>query len=52
MFQKYGTGKYASDYKNTIIGIEVLNEPLNPNMDKLKEFYMESYNDGRDSSYQ
>lgn len=48
MFQKYGTGKYASDYKNTIIGIEVLNEPLNPNMDKLKEFYIESYNDGRE----
>ena len=23
-----------------------MNEPLNPNMDKLKEFYIESYNDG------
>ncbi|KAL6453828.1 EXG2 Glucan 1 [Candida maltosa Xu316] len=45
MFAKYGTGDYATD--DTIIGIEILNEPFNPDLTKLKDFYIGSYNDAR-----
>ncbi|RCK56052.1 Glucan 1,3-beta-glucosidase 2 [Candida viswanathii] len=48
IYEKYGTGTYATDYNDTIIGIEVVNEPFNPDLDKLKDFYIESYNDARD----
>ncbi|CAI5758819.1 unnamed protein product [Candida verbasci] len=45
IYLRYGT----SEYNDTIIGIEVLNEPFGPslNMNKLKEFYIETYNDAR-----
>ncbi|KAI5953332.1 exgA [Candida jiufengensis] len=43
-------GKYGSStYSDTVIGVEVLNEPLGPklNMNKIKKFYIDSYNDAR-----
>ncbi|CAD1809982.1 Glucan 1,3-beta-glucosidase 2 [Candida parapsilosis] len=50
IYEKYGTGEYARNYSDTIIGVEVLNEPLGPklNMTDLKKFYVDSYNDARD----
>lgn len=44
---KYG----GSDYEDVIIGIELLNEPLGPvlDMDKLKDFYTEGYDNLRDT---
>lgn len=51
IYEKYGTGEYAREYNDTIIGIEVVNEPFNPDLDKLKDFYIESYNDARNIQF-
>ncbi|EGW34884.1 glucan 1,3-beta-glucosidase precursor [Spathaspora passalidarum NRRL Y-27907] len=49
IYNKYGTGEFAEKYNDTIIGIEVLNEPYGPalSMNKLKSFYIDTYNDAR-----
>lgn len=49
LYTIYGTGEMAQLYRDTIIGIEVLNEPNGPllNMDKVKTFYNETYLDSR-----
>ena len=45
IFEKYGNGNYS----NTVIGIELVNEPLGPalDVDKLKDFYSQGYKNMR-----
>lgn len=49
IYAKYGTGKYATDYADTILGIEVVNEPYSPalSMEKILDFYETTYEDAR-----
>ncbi|RLV92103.1 Glucan 13-beta-glucosidase 2 [Spathaspora sp. JA1] len=49
IYNKYGTGEFAKHYNDTIIGIEVLNEPYGPalSMNQIKAFYIDTYNDAR-----
>lgn len=49
IYSKYGGQNMTSEYKDTIIGIEVVNEPLGPKltMSKVKKFYQDSYKDAR-----
>ncbi|KAK6464814.1 glycoside hydrolase superfamily [Scheffersomyces coipomensis] len=50
IYDKYGTGDYALEYNDTILGIEVVNEPYTPslNMTKLLQFYKQTYVDARE----
>lgn len=45
IFTKYGTGDLGKEYAETILGIEVVNEPFSPvlNESKIEEFYVKSY---------
>lgn len=49
IYTKYGSKEFSEKYGDTILGIEVLNEPLGGklSMDKLKDFYKKSYYDAR-----
>lgn len=49
IYTKYGGAEYSAKYGDTILGIEVLNEPYGPqlSMDKLKQFYKDTYQDAR-----
>lgn len=49
IYIKYGSQEFSKEYGDTILGIEVLNEPLGPKLDmsKLKSFYNQSYLDAR-----
>lgn len=49
IYTKYGSKEFSEMYGDTILGIEVLNEPLGPllNMTQLKAFYEDSYLDAR-----
>lgn len=49
IYSKYGGAKFAEMYGDTILGIEVLNEPLGGllSMEKLEDFYKQSYYDAR-----
>lgn len=49
IYSKYGGTEFAENYRDTILGIEVLNEPLGGllSMDELESFYEQSYYDAR-----
>lgn len=49
IYTKYGSSEFSEKYPDTVIGIEVLNEPLGPklSMSKLKSFYSSTYEDAR-----
>lgn len=49
IYVKYGTASMARNYKDTILGIEVVNEPYSPalSMEKILEFYETTYRDAR-----
>ncbi|CUM66131.1 uncharacterized protein PRCAT00003788001 [Priceomyces carsonii] len=49
VLKKIGDKYGSSDYDDVVIGIELLNEPLGPilNMDQLKDFYTQGYNNLR-----
>ncbi|KAK6202638.1 glycoside hydrolase superfamily [Scheffersomyces amazonensis] len=49
IYEKYGTGEFAEQYNDTILGIEVVNEPYTPSlsMKKLLSFYQQTYVDAR-----
>lgn len=49
IYEKYGSGEFSEKYGDTVLGIEVLNEPLGPmlSMAKLKQFYTQTYEDAR-----
>lgn len=50
IFVKYGGQNMTMEYEDTIIGIEIVNEPYSPklSMDKLKKFYKDMYKDARE----
>lgn len=50
IYTKYGTSDLAEEYKDTILGIEVVNEPLSTELsiDKIKKFYSETYSNARE----
>lgn len=50
IYTKYGSSEFSEQYNETIIGIEVLNEPFGPDLSltKLKDFYRDTYEDARD----
>lgn len=50
IFAKYGSAEFSEKYNDTILGIEVLNEPLGGelSMTKLKKFYDQAYIDARE----
>lgn len=49
IYTKYGSLEFSQKYGDTILAIEVLNEPLGPSLDmkQLKTFYVDSYLDAR-----
>ncbi|KAM9922402.1 hypothetical protein OXX59_005848 [Metschnikowia pulcherrima] len=49
IYTKYGSASFSEKYNNTILGIEVLNEPMGPllSMDDVKSFYNTTYLDSR-----
>lgn len=49
IYSKYGSASFSSRYNDTIIGIEVLNEPMGPfmSMKELELFYNNTYLDAR-----
>lgn len=49
IYTKYGSDEFSEKYGDTLLGIEVLNEPLGPklSMDKVKQFYKDAYADAR-----
>lgn len=49
IYSKYGSKDFYTKYEDTILGIEVLNEPMGPKLDmnELIEFYESSYLDAR-----
>lgn len=49
IYSKYGGRDFYSKYGDTILGIEVLNEPMGPKLDmnELTSFYQSSYKDAR-----
>ncbi|KAG2733759.1 hypothetical protein G9P44_003284 [Scheffersomyces stipitis] len=49
IYHKYGTGENAINYRDTILGIEVVNEPFTPklSMSRLQSFYIDTYIDSR-----
>lgn len=49
IYTKYGSDEFSEKYGDTVLGIEVLNEPLGTKllMSKLKQFYKETYLDAR-----
>lgn len=49
IYIKYGGAEFAKKYGETVLGLEVLNEPLGGklSMDDLKDFYENSYYDAR-----
>lgn len=49
IYSKYGSKDFYNKYGDTILGIEVLNEPMGPKLDmnKLSDFYESSYMDAR-----
>lgn len=49
IYTKYGSDEFSETYGDTLLGIEVLNEPLGTKllMTKLKKFYREAYQDAR-----
>lgn len=49
IYSKYGGAEFTEMYNGTILGIEVLNEPLGGSlsMDDLESFYKQSYYDAR-----
>lgn len=49
IYSKYGGHKMSSEYKDTIAGIEVVNEPLGPklSMSKVTKFFEDTYKDAR-----
>lgn len=49
IYSKYGGHNMSTEYKDTILGIEVVNEPLGPklSMKKVKKFYEDSYGNAR-----
>lgn len=50
IYTKYGSAQFSEKYNDTILGIEVLNEPLGPmlSLAELKDFYRDTYEDARD----
>lgn len=50
IYAKYGSAEFSKKYNDTILGIEVLNEPMGPklSMSKLKHFYDGAYTDARE----
>lgn len=49
IYAKYGSAEFSERYNDTILGIEVLNEPMGPKlkMPKLKDFYDKAYTAAR-----
>ncbi|ODV77397.1 glycoside hydrolase family 5 protein [Suhomyces tanzawaensis NRRL Y-17324] len=49
IFVKYGGGVFGQKYKDTILGIEVVNEPFSPvlGLDEIAEFYTTAYEEAR-----
>lgn len=49
IYSKYGGSEMNSKYPDTIIGIEVVNEPKTPELDieDIEEFYINTYRDAR-----
>lgn len=49
IYTKYGSSNFSATYGDTVLGIEVVNEPLGTSldMDKLESFYNETYLDAR-----
>lgn len=49
IYDKYGGYNMSQQYPNTVIGIEVVNEPLTPQLDieDIEEFYNNTYQDSR-----
>lgn len=49
IYSKYGTGDYATNYGDTILGIEVVNEPFSPvlNQTLIEMFYNTAYENAR-----
>lgn len=49
IYAKYGSANFTQRYGDTVLGIEVLNEPLGPKlkMHRVKQFYDDTYNDAR-----
>lgn len=49
IYSKYGSKDFYEKYGDTILGIEVLNEPMGPKLDmgKLEDFYRSTYTDAR-----
>lgn len=49
IYTRYGSSEFYSKYGDTILGIEVVNEPMGPklNMTQVEDFYEKSYKDAR-----
>lgn len=49
IYSKYGGHNITSEYYDTIVGIEVINEPFSPKLpiSDIKDYYNKAYEDGR-----
>lgn len=49
IYRKYGSANFTAQYPDTIIGIEVVNEPFGPalNMTQVSDFYRKTYREAR-----